>query len=327
MRILACWILFAGTALAAEAPPRQDVSTSTSIRILAHPDLALEGSTNLIWCDTLQVAWNEAIRLVGEPLIFDLSNASDLSGLQQELGDLNRQQFTTADLPPGSCVALADFERNHVEDEIHTALRQTFGDANIGELVPTPPAQFLPDDFVAYACLLKTLKFKVPFERQSDVLAFAGTPVRSFGIDASSQLPATAHEQVEVCDYLSTDNFVIRIATADLKDQLMLAKIPSGQTMQESIQDVLARVQAGGHSDFWVRSLAIPQINFNLLSTFPELSGLPLRPDARSLIHSSKLVSVPADDSLSARRKGRGAEVRGSDPRCRRRAPTDRSHL
>src|SRR5271154_1628034 len=80
---------------------KADVSTLKDTQLIAHPDMPLTPGQNVLWCGTLQLVWNKAIDLVGEPLHFTSpSPAADL---------LNRQNFTGADLSADSYVAIADF--------------------------------------------------------------------------------------------------------------------------------------------------------------------------------------------------------------------------
>ena len=97
---------------------KANVSKLNDTELVAQPDVPLDPTKNVLWCGTLQLAWNKAIDLVGEKLRFEQ---------QPPVVDLlNREDFTEADLDPKSYVAIADFERNHVEDEIRAALEETF---------------------------------------------------------------------------------------------------------------------------------------------------------------------------------------------------------
>src|SRR5271154_5629228 len=107
---------------------KADVSTLKDTQLIAHPDVPLTLGQNVLWCGTLQLVWNKAIDLVGEKLQFTTkSPVADL---------LNREDFTSADLDPNSYVAIADFERNNVEDEILAALEKTFHGAASPEMIP-----------------------------------------------------------------------------------------------------------------------------------------------------------------------------------------------
>jgi len=176
--------LLIGTVLA-DAPPtsqeatfhqtevlKADVSTLKDTRLVVTPDAPLVATQNVLWCGTLQLAWNEAIALVGEKLQF--------TRFSQEVDQLNRQNFTKENLDSASYVAIADFERNGVENEIKKALQETFQGAASPSLIPLPPAHPGPDDFVAYAYLFKSLAFPLPFA-ENKPLSFGGNPVRNFG--------------------------------------------------------------------------------------------------------------------------------------------------
>jgi hypothetical protein len=75
-----------GTVLA-DAPPtsqestfhqtevlKTDVSTLKDTRLIVTTDAPLVATQNVLWCGTLQLAWNEAIALVGEKLQFTRSS-------------------------------------------------------------------------------------------------------------------------------------------------------------------------------------------------------------------------------------------------------------
>jgi len=79
---------------------KADAAKLKDTELVAHPDVPLIADHNVLWCGTLQLAWNEAIKLVGEKLHFVA---------QPPLVDLmNREDFKRDDLDAGSYVALAD---------------------------------------------------------------------------------------------------------------------------------------------------------------------------------------------------------------------------
>ncbi len=156
---------------------KADVNTLTNTQLVVSPELPLARDKNVLWCGTLQLAWNEAEKLVGEKMRFvPPSHAADL---------LNAGEFTRHDLDPASYVAIADFERNHVEDKIRAALEKTFRGAASPELIPDVPTNPGPYDFVAYSYLYKSLAFARPFNDGS--LLFGDTPVQDFGFDQDAE--------------------------------------------------------------------------------------------------------------------------------------------
>src|ERR1700677_772318 len=274
--------LFASSAKAAqshadafsdEGLTKADVASLPNTQFLAHPDLPLDKDKNVIWCGTLQLAWNSAIDLVGEKLQFVT---------QPPVVDLlNQEDFTSADLDPNLFGAVADFEKNHVEDKIRAALQKTFGGAASPELIPEPEKNPQPYDFVAYSYLFKNLQFAKPFAKNTE-FNFEDHPVKSFGfLERKSSLDPAIFLQVRINDYQSPDDFIITLQTKATDDDLILAKIAPGATMQETITSVMQRIAAqNGH---WENpgtrdSLAVPDLNFDLKKSFKELVGLNLKP-------------------------------------------------
>jgi len=293
---LAATVIF-GTALA-DPPPvshddsfskeglfKADVASLTDTQLIAQPDVPLDPAKNVLWCGTLQLAWNKAIDLVGEKLHF--ANQPPIVDL------LNRQDFTGADLDPGSYVALADFERNNVEDEIRAALQKTFLGAASPELIPPKSPHPGPDDFVAYAYLYKNLSFPLPFEEIEQPLQFGGKSVESFGfMENRDKLPAAVFGQVSIYDYQSPDDFIIKLKTKSPDDQLILAKITPGATLDATIADVLKRMTPDKRETALKRDeLAVPKLNFDLRKDFNDLVGLVLQPGPDAKIKNKLVVT------------------------------------
>jgi len=263
---------------------KADVSTLKDTQFVAHPDAPLTADENFLWCGTLQLAWNKAISLVGEKLHF----------IQQpHLVDLlNRKDFTDADLDPSSYVALADFERNNVENEIRAALEKTFNGSASPELIPPVPPHPNPDDFLAYAYLYKNLSFATPFW-VNQPLAFGGHSVANFGFRTNlHSLPPAIANQVVIRDYQSPDNFVIELKIKKADDDLILAKVPPGATLQATIQSVLKRTAQAPVPPTGEDELAIPKLNFDLRGDFPKLEGLILQPGPNVRVKGLKTTSV-----------------------------------
>ncbi|HUB66526.1 MAG TPA: hypothetical protein VL981_03475 [Candidatus Methylacidiphilales bacterium] len=264
---------------------KADVSKLKDTELVAHPDTPLDDGKNVLWCGTLQLAWNEAIKLAGAKLHF----------VQQPpvVDLLNQEDFTENDLDPGSYVAVADFERNNVEDEIRAALEKTFQGAASPELIPPKPSHPGPFDFVAYAYLYKDLAFAHPFAT-NDPMAFGTTQVKNFGFGKDLDLlPDGVMEQVSIYDYRSQDDFIIKLKPKTEGDELILAKLPPGATLQETINSVLERI--AGHQPEPIGPgprLAIPKLNFDLRRHFPELEGLTLKPGPVMKVKNLVITSV-----------------------------------
>ena len=264
-----------------------DLAKVKDTQLVAHSDVPLNPTHNVIWCGTLQLAWNEAIKLVGEKLQFTT---------QPPLVDLlNREDFTRKELNPDCYVAIADFERNHVEDEIRAALDKVFHGAASPELIPPTPEHPGPYDFVAYSYLFKNLQFPQVFA-ENDPLSFgpSSTLVKSFGFEQNKdKLPANVFGQVKIYDYQSPDDFIISLKTKDPQDQLILAKVTPGETLSGTIASVLSRMKQGKMVLAQERDdLAIPKLNLDLRSNFPELEGLHLKPGPNTPVKNLVITEV-----------------------------------
>lgn len=256
-----------------------DAANLKDTHLVAHPDVRLHYTQNVIWCGTLQLTWNKAMGLVGEKLHFDH---------QSSLADqLNREDFTTADLNSSSYVAVADFEKNDVPKQIRTALKKTFHGQASPELIPETSSHPGPDDFMAYAYLYKNLPFPKPFQN-NDPLMFQGTKVANFGFNMNGNDGVPSDElcrQVEILSYKSRNDFVIKLHIQHPEDELILAKILPGTTLQETILRVQTRIAEG--TPILATSedtLAIPKLNLDMGGHFPELEGLRLRPGEKARI-------------------------------------------
>jgi hypothetical protein len=281
---------------------KADVSKLKDTQLTAHPDTPLAENKNVLWCGTLQLAWNKAIDLVGEKLKF--ANQPPVVDL------LNREDFTDADLAPGSYVAMADFERNNVEDEIRAALEKTFNGAASPELIPPKPPHPGPDDFVAYAYLYKNLAFADPFA-DNDPLTFGAQQVANFGFTKNlDRIPGNVFGQVSIYDYQSENDFVIKLKTKSSDDELILAKIAPGPTLQATIAQTLKRI-AQNKPEFVnskIDQLAIPKLNFDLRGDFPELEGLILEPSPTA--HVKTLILSKAQQLIRFQLNEKGAVLK-----------------
>ena len=286
---------------------KADVFTLKDTQLVAHADVPLDPTKNVLWCGTMQLAWNKAIDLVGEKLHFTSpSPTADL---------LNRQDFTDADLDSASYVALADFEKNNVEDKIRAALQKTFQGVASTELIPEKPTNPRPSDFVAYSYLYKNLSFRYRLSIANPVV-FAGKKVEAFGIDSLAD-PRVGEsgkflEQIAIYDYKSPDDFIVELRTTSPDDELLLAKVTPGPTLAATIASVLQRAKNNKPADaMGGDALAIPKLNFDLRQNFTELEGLVLEPEKGAHIPSnSSLIITRASQVVRLQLNENGAVIK-----------------
>ena len=111
--------------------------------ITPHLNAGLGGGTNVLWCGTMQLAWNEACDLVGGELHFDQDHPMVTA--------LNQRSFTKESMDEASYVAMAGFVKTNIHQSIRNAIRKKFGDRFKPGFVPDKSLTSRPQDFVAYA--------------------------------------------------------------------------------------------------------------------------------------------------------------------------------
>jgi hypothetical protein len=234
--------------------------------ITPHLDARLGGGSNVLWCGTLQLAWNEACDLVGGELRFDQNHSI--------VAALNQHSFTKESIDEQSYVALAGFVKTNIHQSIRAALKTKFGKSFKPGLVPGKNLTSRPQDFVAYACLYKHLSFPNAFDRIDDGLNFGGVPVRAFGLTTFKPAYANLYPQVLILEYQSADDFVIELKTKSAGDRLILAKVPPRQTLADTVAHVRTRTSGtNGAPANRDDILLVPRMNFDLTRSFPEIEG------------------------------------------------------
>jgi hypothetical protein len=239
-------------------------------RVSAHLRAPIRPGTNVLWCGSFQLAWNEACSLVGENLHF--------RNEPEDVGYLNQKQFRKEDLDSASYVAIADFVSSGVHARIRKEVRRKFGEGAAPKHIPPPALTPRPQDIVAYAYLFKNLEFAPPFERLEEPLWFGDGYVACFGIGEKYK---PGHDslfpQVGILDYRDSDDFVIELHTKSKGDRVLLAKIRPGDTLAATIEAVRDRID--GCEPIEPRAgdvLKVPKLNFDVTRSFDELQGLDL---------------------------------------------------
>jgi len=233
--------------------------------ITAHLEEPIKPGQSVLWCSTLQLAWNEACALIGEDI-----------HLQKDpplVAFLNKKTATKKDLDDASYVALAGFVRDRIYARIDAELKRKFK----GEATPRynkPMGAARPQDFVAYSYLFKNLEFPTPFQRLDAPLVFRGTRVACFGIEGDSPKHGPLYRQLIVLDYKSSDDFVIELKTKSEGDRFILAKVAPASDLRGTIEAVQARVAKASPDPLpGGVVLKVPKLNFDFTREYRELYG------------------------------------------------------
>lgn len=222
--------------------------------------------TNLVWCATMPLAWNEMVALTGQKVDF-LDDLPDPAAL----ATLNEGAITKTVLDEPSDCATAGVVADGILDQITQTMQERFPEAE-----PNLPAAEVtkPEDFVAYAYLHKNLLFAKPFERLPEPLSFGGQDVLAFGISGQSRVDLDVLQQVSILDYENADDFVIELKTQSETDQVILAKVQPAATLEDTITAVLARMSGGQRETLREKDiLKVPMFNFDITRSYDELAG------------------------------------------------------
>src|SRR5258705_3064302 len=149
-----------------EKLPATDAASLKQTIVSPDLDAQIGKGTNVLWCGTFQLAWNEACRLAGGDLRFESEH--------RMISALNKHVFTKESLDEASYIAIAGFVKDNTHDRIRRALAEKFHAAFKPRFIPDKGLTSRPQDFVAYACLCKNLSFPTPFERLDETLTFGG---------------------------------------------------------------------------------------------------------------------------------------------------------
>lgn len=237
-----------------------------STEITPHLEAPLAPGRSVLWCGTFQLAWNQLCDLVGEDVHF----TSD----PPMVAALNKKAVTVDHLDAASYVAVADFVRNGVFARIEKALKDKFGGQASPHWLPNPSLTPRPQDIVAYTYLVKYLEFATPFERLDEPLVFESTAVSAFGLGPYKRQQNEMLPQVGILDYEGPDDFVIELKTKSTDDQVILAKVRPGATLEETVAAVLGRAAAATPAEARPGDvLQVPRFNFDLVREYTELYG------------------------------------------------------
>ena len=265
--LIAFFLLMAvSNCLAEEEKPKQvesDQLSQTVITSYVQSDI-VEGK-NLMYCSTFQIAWDvlsddiikEPLRLNGNPLMAQM---------------LNERLTGKEDISEDCYLAMAGLNKDGIVEKIKQALKEKFNEEPGLDI-----SLRQPDDILAYAFLLKDLKFAKEFEGLDQPIYFRDkTSVKAFGIEqyAFDEKRRSLGEQVSILDYQNDDDFIISLKSVSPKDEIILAKIVPQKTMLETMDSVFNRISSARPSVMAKdETLRIPKLDFDVLHSYTELSG------------------------------------------------------
>ena len=240
----------------------KDLKVSEKTSMHAVLDVPMEDS-NMLYCVTFQLAWNELMDNVLKGDII-LDSEKEISSR------LNLQKQTKGSLSPEDYIAMVGMGRDDIVKKINDEMDRKFAEEDKWKV----ESEVGPDDYLAFAFLKKVLEFGTSFEKVEDGLDFKGTKVASFGIMdmKDPEVREKLSLQVELLYYKNDKEFIIRLKDKAAKEELYLAMLPEEETLEKMVDK--ARNLEGqpvklGPSDV----LNIPVIAFDIKHNYKELEN------------------------------------------------------
>jgi len=256
-------------------PPPADVAAGDldATDVLPFIDGPLEEGRNYVYCGTFQLAWNELQdNYIKAPL--QLEHAEDWAER------LNARRFDKSQLSDEDYIVAVGQSGKELWEKVAPVCQQKFPKQSLRMPAATPDPEF-----AAYACLCKTLPFQEAFDRRPEPLEFNSAtgkePVAAFGLKDfayGSDREVQLHEQITILDYVSDDDFILRLNTTSTKDEVILAKMQPKETLLATVDTVEKRIaesQLPEHRQELqvLESVIVPVIEISLDREYDELIG------------------------------------------------------
>ncbi len=266
--------------------------------VTPHMEQKIIPDTNILWCSTFQLAWNELCELTGGPI--EMKSTSPMVRI------LNRKGASKNDLDEESYVAMAGLKNEGIVDKIRKQLNLKFNGQAVPALLDNVSTSQMT--WVAYAYLFKELPFKKAFYRFHGELNFDGDFVDSFGIEQFQNDDMKLASQVNVLYYKDNDNLIIELKPETEEDRIILAKVSPRDSLASTLKMVETRIETSTPSQLRdLETLFIPVLNFDILRRYTEVSNLPIQ-SANDKINGTKIEM--AVQSIRFRLDERGAVLK-----------------
>jgi hypothetical protein len=223
---------------------------------------AIPPNTNVIWCNTFQLAWHELRSLLDEAGMARYASPT--------ITQLNRSHASKNDLDESSYVAAAGSGPDFIR-RVRRELEEKFKGHASSQLLPDMTGN-MP---CAFSYLFKALPFRWAFHRFETPLDFGGRRVESWGISQLlnfDKAEIRQSSQIYVHEYTGPERFILELKVLSDGDQLILARVAARSTIQETIAGIRQRisedVRPGLHE---LEDLQVPVFNFEVLRQFHEV--------------------------------------------------------
>lgn len=248
-------------------------------------DEPLAGNRNMLWCATVQMAWDAAAASQGGRL--------DLRPKSRAADSLNRGHFDLRWIDEESVHVAGGRVGDGVLDRIAGADQKRGGPSRLlGKLRKESQA----GDLVFYASLRKDLEFPTPFAKLGS-WKVGDRKVAWFGFRPDQEETDPLLKQVTVHHYAGRTDFVVELKSNSADDRLLLAKLPrKPATLEAAASAVTGKVRkdapTAGASDL----LAVPEVVADEEVSFSEFEGRTVVPGGRFIRSASQTIDFRMDE-------------------------------
>jgi len=246
--------------------------------VVATPDAPIQPGRNVVWCATIQLAWDAAADAVSKDGRLEVGPPAPLKLVEA----LNRRAFPHRDVDEAATLVVGGLVKDGVLDRLRDAWRSRFPER------PVPSIEAGPDDAIGFAALFQDLPFETPFRVLPDGLRFPGAdaPVKAFGMihdDAADDVEAMAHQVVAWPPPETSrpdrrgGGPVVELVPRDTADRILLSALDPGPTLETAWQALAGRLEHGRAARLeCAETLEIPRVRLDLEHRFEEFVGAPL---------------------------------------------------
>jgi len=253
--------------------PARELPRTVVAASLRHP---IGQGRNVVWCASLQLAWNKAVDLVGGPV--------KLEGTPALVDGLNERLVGEGDVDPAAALSIAGTIGDGVLDRVVAQLKGCFPGGAGPKLLSNVDPQ-TERDVVIYARMLAALPFEAPFEK---IYIFWGDRTfDAFGIEEHKRETRRQGRQVLVHRYESPEDVVVELVTESRDDRLLLARVRPAATLLETCRRVVSRLSDRPDKMRRGDTLRVPAIRIAVRKSWENLTGRALenRRWERSWLH------------------------------------------
>jgi hypothetical protein len=280
-----------------DAPFLRAASTQLArTRVEASIEAPISPGTNVLYAGSFGLAWAALEAFAGGP--------AEVDGVPGFAERVRRASCRPDDLDEDAFLARAVLGPEGLA-ELRRDLSRKFGGAAQPALLPSGLAA---ETLLVYAYLFKNLALETPLAKNGPlIVTFGGARVSTFGLSESPdrELWEKRAKQIVVHDHRADDNFVLELLTRAEGDRLIVARIPPGTTLLETVRAVLDRVGerpsflrrwTGGDRIKPRETVAIPVVDIELSHAYAELAGHTVSPLGRPVAEALQTIRLRLDE-------------------------------